>query len=181
MIQNVLRSFHFQKNLNTSINRSELNFSEAWQWLRFQMYHFFFFCEIIISPFLTNSRQTKPLQVFHRHISLDPNDTESPTEARFATNGERYKAAEMVDFNSLYVSFNFIYMRYIDFFEKNESFYDCRKNHRLLKWTQLVFYSCRKNHRLLKWTQLVFYSYRKNHRLLKWTQLVSNNCRKKHR
>ena len=43
-------------------------------------------------------------QVFHRHICLEPETTDVPKEAKFARNGEHFKAAEMVDFNSLYVS-----------------------------------------------------------------------------
>ena len=42
--------------------------------------------------------------MFHRHIAINSDDPTLPKEAKYADNGEKFKAAEMVDFNSLYVS-----------------------------------------------------------------------------
>ena len=42
--------------------------------------------------------------MLHRHISLTDEDENLPKEAQYADNGQRFRACEMVDFNSLYVS-----------------------------------------------------------------------------
>ena len=46
--------------------------------------------------------------VFHRCISLEDEAQGLPKEAIFADNGQRFQTAEMVDFNSLYVSQKFL-------------------------------------------------------------------------
>ena len=40
--------------------------------------------------------------MFHRHIYLGPESPDFPRQAQFADNGYRFKAAEGLDFNSLY-------------------------------------------------------------------------------
>ena len=53
-----------------------------------------------------NLADLKFLKVFHRHLAIESDDPTLPKEAKYAENGQKFKAAEMVDFNSLYVSLN---------------------------------------------------------------------------